>query len=119
LALVMALSLTACSVEQVDSQENIDSSGAPAGENTPAPAGDREVNVYSWGEYIDESLIDEFEAQTGITVNYRTVPSNEELYSLLSQGSISPDVIVPSDYMISQLIEEDMLQPLDYAKIPN
>ena len=73
----------------------------------------------SWGEYIDESLIDEFEAQTGIEVNYRTAPSNEELYSTLQSGGTSYDVIVPSDYMISQLIEEDMLQPLDYSKIPN
>ena len=73
----------------------------------------------SWGEYIDESLIEEFEAQTGIEVNYRTSPSNEELYSTLQSGGTSYDVIVPSDYMISQLIEEDMLQPLDYSKIPN
>ena len=79
----------------------------------------RVVNVCSWGEYIDESLIGQFEEETGITVNYQTVPSNEELYSILSMGGANYDVIVPSDYMISQLIEEDMLQPLDYEKIPN
>ncbi len=90
----------------------------PATDNG-TPEAQREVYVYSWGEYIDETLIDEFEEQTGITVHYETVPSNEELYSLLSQGAITPDVIVPSDYMISQLIEEDRLQPLDYSKIPN
>lgn len=59
----------------------------PAPEEAAKPAANREVTVYSWGEYIDESLIDEFEAQTGITVNYRTVPSNEELYSQLQQGA--------------------------------
>ena len=79
----------------------------------------REVYVCSWGEYIDESLIEEFEVATGITVHYQTVPSNEELYSILSLGGANYDVIVPSDYMISQLIEEDMLQPLDYEQIPN
>ena len=82
-------------------------------------AGQRVVNVCSWGEYIDESLITEFEEKTGITVNYQTVESNEALYSLLKSGAGDYDVIVPSDYMISQLIEEDMLEKLDYSKLPN
>jgi len=77
------------------------------------------VNVCSWGEYIDESLIEEFEEETGITVNYQTVESNEALYSLLKSGAGDYDVVVPSDYMISQLIEEDMLEELDYSNIPN
>ena len=82
-------------------------------------AGQRVVNVCSWGEYIDESLITQFEEKTGITVNYQTVESNEALYSLLKSGAGDYDVIVPSDYMISQLIEEGMLEKLDYSKLPN
>ena len=82
-------------------------------------AGQRVVNVCSWGEYIDESLITQFEEETGITVNYQTVESNEALYSLLKSGAGDYDVICPSDYMISQLIEEDMLEKLDYSKLPN
>jgi len=77
------------------------------------------VNVCSWGEYIDESLITQFEEETGITVNYQTAESNEALYSLLKAGAGDYDVIVPSDYMISQLIEEGMLEELDYGNIPN
>ncbi len=77
------------------------------------------VNVCSWGEYIDEDLITEFEEETGIIVNYQTAESNEALYSLLKSGAGDYDVIVPSDYMISQLIEEDMLSELDYSRIPN
>ncbi|MBQ0038478.1 MAG: ABC transporter substrate-binding protein [Clostridiales bacterium] len=80
---------------------------------------ERVVNVCSWGEYIDESLIDEFESETGITVNYQTVESNEALYSLLKTGAGDYDVIVPSDYMIGRLIAEDMLSELDYSNIPN
>ena len=79
----------------------------------------RVVNVCSWGEYIDESLIGKFEAQTGIKVNYQTAESNEALYSLLKTGGADFDVIVPSDYMIGRLIEEDMLEELDYSNIPN
>ena len=77
------------------------------------------VNVCSWGEYIDEDLITQFEEETGILVNYQTADSNETLYSLLKSGGADYDVIVPSDYMISQLIEEDMLEELDYSRIPN
>ncbi len=82
-------------------------------------AGDRVVNVCSWGEYIDESLISQFEEETGITVNYQTVESNEALYSLLKIGAGDYDVVTPSDYMISRLIAEDMLEELDYSNIPN
>ena len=77
------------------------------------------VNVCSWGEYIDEDLITRFEEETGIIVNYQTAESNEALYSLLKSGAGDYDVVVPSDYMISQLIEEDMLAELDYSQIPN
>ncbi len=77
------------------------------------------VNVCSWGEYIDEELITQFEAETGIRVNYQTAESNEALYSLLKSGGADYDVIVPSDYMISQLLEEGMLEELDYSRIPN
>ncbi len=77
------------------------------------------VNVCSWGEYIDEDLITQFEEETGIRVNYQTAESNEALYSLLKSGGADYDVIVPSDYMISQLMEEGMLEELDYSRIPN
>lgn len=77
------------------------------------------VNVCSWGEYIDPELIDQFEEETGIRVNYQTAESNETLYSLLKSGGADYDVIVPSDYMIAQLIEEGMLEKLNYKNIPN
>ncbi len=77
------------------------------------------VNVCSWGEYIDEALIEQFEERTGIRVNYQTAESNEALYSLLKSGGADYDVVVPSDYMIGRLIEEDMLEKLDYSQIPN
>ena len=122
LAMVMTLALSGCSVEKVDGSG--DGSFVSADGSTPSGSGaqttgDRVVNVCSWGEYLDMSLIEEFEAQTGITVNYKTTDSNETLYSLLENGGSDFDVVVPSDYMISQLIEEDWLQPLDYSKIPN
>ena len=78
-----------------------------------------EVNVYNWGEYIDMSVLEDFEAQTGIKVNYKTFDSNETMYSMLSGGGTNYDVIIPSDYMIARLIDEDMLEPLNFDNIPN
>ena len=83
------------------------------------------INVYNWGEYISDGSDDtlnvnaEFEALTGIRVYYSTYATNEELYSKLKGGGASYDVIIPSDYMISRMISENMLEPLDYSNIPN
>lgn len=80
------------------------------------------LNVYNWGEYIDDEEIDvvsEFERLTGCDVNYTTFESNENMYSKLSGGGVSYDIIIPSDYMVERLISEDMLLPLDYNNIPN
>lgn len=83
------------------------------------------VNVYNWGEYISDGsedsmdVVSEFERLTGAKVNYTNYESNENMYSKLDGGGVSYDVIVPSDYMIDRLIDEDMLLPLDYDNIPN
>lgn len=83
------------------------------------------VNVYNWGEYISDGeegsmdVVSEFERLTGAKVNYTNFESNENMYSKLSGGGVSYDVIAPSDYMIERLIDEDMLLPLDYNNIPN
>ena len=77
------------------------------------------INVYNWGEYIDQSVLDDFEAQTGIKVNYTTYASNEEMYSKIVSGAASYDVIIPSEYMISKMISEDLLAELNFDNIPN
>ena len=84
------------------------------------------LNVYNWGEYISvddgENLFDtnrEFEELTGIKVNYTNFASNEELYAKLKNGGSSYDIIIPSDYMIARMINEDMLEKLDFSNIPN
>ncbi|MBR5320735.1 MAG: spermidine/putrescine ABC transporter substrate-binding protein, partial [Clostridia bacterium] len=64
-------------------------------------------------------VITEFERLTGCDVNYTTFESNENMYSKLSGGGVSYDIIIPSDYMVERLISEDMLLPLDYNNIPN
>lgn len=89
-----------------------------------------EINVYNWGDYKADGsdkgdgtnykdTIAEFEEETGITVNYTTYETNEELYNILKSSNSSYDVIIPSDYMIEKLKDEGLLQKLDMKKIPN
>lgn len=120
LCLVMALTaFTSCA--QLATQ-------GTAGSNDGAPytGEDVTINVYNWGQYIaegDEGSIDviaAFEkAYPNIHVNYTTYDSNETMYSKLKTGGIAVDVIIPSDYMIARLIDEDMLLPLNFDNIPN
>ena len=83
------------------------------------------LNVYNWGEYIsngsDDSVdvVAAFEQLAGIHVNYTTFDSNESMYAKLKSGAASYDVIIPSDYMVAKMIDEDMLLPLNYDNIPN
>lgn len=86
---------------------------------------DISINVFNWGEYISDgrddsfNINEEFEKLTGIKVNYSMFESNEALYAKLKGGSVSYDVVIPSDYMISQMINENMLQPINYDNVPN
>ena len=98
------------------------------GEQEAAQTADGKItlNVYNWGQYIadgsDDSLdiIAAFEERyPNIHVNYSTFDSNEIMYSKLSNGGITVDVIFPSDYMIARLIEEGMLMEINYENIPN
>ena len=109
--IILPLLLTACGEEGVS-------------------GGTKTLYVYNWGEYISdgsEGCLDSNEAfeewyfetyGERVKVNYSTFSSNESLYAKLSSGSVSYDVVVPSDYMIERLIAEDLLSPLNYDNIP-
>ena len=84
-----------------------------------------EINVYNWGEYISNGddgtldVIDAFEKKYNIKVNYTNFETNEEMYNILSNSNSSYDVIIPSDYMVSKLREEGMLEKIDFENVPN
>ncbi len=81
--------------------------------------------VYNWGEYIADGadgsrdVIAWFEDLTGIQVEYTTFDTNEGLYSKLQSGSAYYDIVIPSDYMVSRLADQGMLETLNYKNIPN
>lgn len=78
-----------------------------------------ELNILNWGEYIDEELMNIFEEETGVKINYVEMTSNEEMLIKLRSADCVYDMCFPSDYIIEQLIANDLLLPLDYSKIPN
>ena len=89
------------------------------------------LNVYNWGEYIADGsegypdVIKNFEKWyekkygEKVKVNYSTYPSNEDMYNKISSGAAKYDVIIPSDYMIARMVDENLLEPLDFKNIPN
>lgn len=101
LILVMIFSLTAC--------------GGGGGSQKSTTT----ITVFNWGDYIDESVLTDFEKEYGIKVNYDYFSTNEEMYVKLKSGGTNYDVLFPSDYMISRLIKEDMLHKIDMNNIPN
>ena len=76
------------------------------------------LKVFNWGEYVGEGVISNFEKKYGVSVIYDTFDSNESMYTKLLSGE-AYDILVPSDYMIERLIEEDKLQPIDLTQVPN
>lgn len=104
--LVLSIALSGCSSPEQES-------GTTASEDVT-------LRVYNWGEFIAPGVLEEFEEQTGIKVEYDTFNDNESLYTKVkNSGDNSYDVIVPSDYMVKKMASEGMLAELDYNNIPN
>lgn len=115
---VLPVSIISFAEDELFTQEQIDYYASLGLQGTT-------VNVYNWGEYISDGsegsmdVVHEFERLTGAKVNYTNYESNENMYSKLSGGGVSYDVIAPSDYMIARLIEENMLLEIDWNNVPN
>ncbi len=77
-----------------------------------------EVYVYSWGDYLDPETLKIFEKETGIHVILDEFDTNESMYPRVAEGAVHYDVICPSDYMIQKLIGNNLIQPLDFTKLP-
>ncbi len=80
---------------------------------------DGDLVLYNWTEYIDPTLIDDFEAEYGVAVIEDFFPNNEELFAKVDAGAAGYDVAVPSDYMVSIMADEGLLMELDKDAIPN
>ena len=79
--------------------------------------GNKKLTIYNWGDYIDPSLIKEFQKETGYKVDYETFDSNEAMFTKIQQGGTHYDLAVPSDYMIQKMKSANLLVPLDHSKL--
>ena len=110
-----ALLLSACGGDSTATDE----ASAPAASGEFPTTGTGVVNLYNWTDYIDPALLEKFTAETGIEVILDVFDSNETLLAKLQSGATGYDVIMPSDYMVQQMIELGMLQNVDVASFPN
>ena len=88
-------------------------------EHAEGYTGDKVINFYNWGDYIDPELLKEFEAETGYKVIYETFDSNEAMMAKIRQGGTPYDITVPSEYMIQEMMKDGMILPLDHSKLSN
>ncbi|MDX1521672.1 MAG: spermidine/putrescine ABC transporter substrate-binding protein [Anaerolineae bacterium] len=102
------------SAEETQAEE---SSSEAAEESGPQLA--EELSVYNWADYIDEELLTAYEEEYGVKIIYDTYASNEDLLAKLHAGATGYDVIMPSDYMVSQMIELGLLAEIDTSTMPN
>ncbi len=96
---------------------------APSGFDCPAPANkvdvkSKDLNLFVWTDYIPQDIIDCFEAVYGIKINRKEYSSNEEMYASLSKGSSIYDLVQPTDYMVSLMVRQGLLQKLDHSQLP-
>jgi putrescine transport system substrate-binding protein len=82
-------------------------------------AAERQVRIYNWSDYIDESILKDFTAETGIKVIYDVFDSNEVLETKLLAGRSGYDIVVPSGQFLSRQIKAGVFQKLDKAKLTN
>ncbi len=97
---------------------NSEGSGGAEGAAT-GPQLASQLTVYNWPDYIDETLLTEYEEEYGVQITYDTYASNEDLLAKLQAGATGYDVIFPSDYMVSQMIELGLLAEIDTNNLPN
>ena len=77
------------------------------------------LNFYNWDTYIGETTLDDFKEASGIDVNMSLFATNDELFAKLRAGNPGYDVIVPGSEFVERMIQANLLEPLDHAKIPN
>jgi putrescine transport system substrate-binding protein len=117
--------LAACGSPKPPTEAPGAESAAPAAETqAAAPAGiqtdaEKVLNVYNWSDYIEESVIPEFEKETGVDVTYDVFDSNEVLETKLLAGTTGYDIVVPSASFLERQIRAGVFQKLDKSKIPN
>jgi spermidine/putrescine-binding protein len=117
---LLALSVLLGSMTACGGKISTTGGGSASTGGTSAAAGKGGLNLYVWTEYVPDSVIQNFEKQTGIQVNVSTYSTNEDMLAKVkSESEGAFDIVQPSDYMVEQMIKQGMLQKLDQSKLTN
>jgi spermidine/putrescine transport system substrate-binding protein len=110
--------LAACA--KGDKGESADNASTAATNAASGETGlEKELNIYNWSDYIAENTIPDFEKEFGVKVTYDVFENNEEMLAKIQAGATGYDIVVPTDYMVTIMIEQGMLSELDPAALPN
>lgn len=115
---VTALVVASCGSDDDDGEGAAGGDGGDEAVTCEVGATDGDLALFNWSEYIDPELISAFEEEYGVSVTEDFYPSNEEMLARVQEGA-EFDLIVPSDYMVSIMIEEGLLTELDKDALPN
>lgn len=105
--------LVACGNDDSSNENNNSDSNASGDELAD------KLYFFNWGENMNQQILDDFEEEFGVEVVYDTFASNQEMLTKLNSGTVKYDIIVPTDYFLEKMIEEDQLTPLNMDNIPN
>ena len=75
--------------------------------------------IINWGDYLSEDVLKAFQKETGLKVKEVTADSNEAFYSKILNRNAKYDIVVPSDYMIDQMKQDDLIYEIDFTKLKN
>lgn len=106
--------------EGTEKPENAESADTKAAEEEKKSGDPGELNIYTWAEYVPQDIIDRFEEETGIRVNYTNFEANEEMLAKLeTSGGGEYDIIIASDYIIKIAADEGLVKEIEKEKVPN
>ena len=126
LTVIASMALAACGkksaatpASQAGGEKKVTSTGFECPEpEFPMEVTSKELNLFVWTEYIPPDMQECFELVYGIKVNRDEYSANEEMYAKLSAGSTAYDLVQPTDYIVSLMIRQGLLQELDHSKLP-
>ena len=120
---VVSLTLAACGAGAATATQASSKQVTSTGFECPEPQNkaqvtSKELNLFVWTEYIPPDMQECFEKVYGVKVNRDEYSANEEMYAKLSAGGTAYDLVQPTDYIVSLMIRQGLLQKLDHAKLP-
>ncbi len=92
---------------------------AGCGQESSQTSTKKHLNLYTWSAYVSPEILKDFETETGIQVNYDTYDTNQVLLEKLRSGVVEYDVIVPTNWLITSLVQLQLIEKLDSSRLPN